>query len=211
MRLRDAAITLDDYKLWQQPEINSSEDVAATSWPGGENLVSDALFLVAENAQAGRINGQRLASTAPRRTEPALGSSSCIVVRCEARHNNARAEQRRAADFRNLRRAVHFRVGARVILTLNSVWGVQTVPLGLMNGARGVVVAILFAEKGGPRSVQTSYRVRHISKCVLELAFYACFSGCVPGAASVRSIVGAVCPVGAAPKHDGPICFCRFG
>ena len=31
------------------------------------------------------------------------------------------------------------------MLTLNRIWDVSTVPLGLMNGARGVVVAILYA------------------------------------------------------------------
>ena len=36
-------------------------------------------------------------------------------------------------------------VEARVFLVLNSLWGVSTVSLGLMNGARGVVVAILYA------------------------------------------------------------------
>ena len=98
---------------------------------------------MADNAQAGRINGQRLAATPPSNEEPTLGSSSSIVVRCEARHNNPRAENRRASDFRNVRKAVHLRIGARVILSVNSIWNVQTVPIGLMNGARGVVVAIL--------------------------------------------------------------------
>jgi hypothetical protein len=43
-------------------------------------------------------------------------------------------------------------VGARVILTVNAIWEVQTVPLGLMNGARGVLVAILFAAPGSQRA-----------------------------------------------------------
>ena len=33
----------------------------------------------------------------------------------------------------------------------NRIWGVPTVPLGLMNGARGVVVAILYAGPGAGR------------------------------------------------------------
>lgn len=97
-----------------------------------------------DNAQAGRINGQRLASTIPFKSEPGLGSSSSVVVRCESIHNNPRAVNRRASDFRNLRKACHLRVGARVMLSLNTIWNVQTVPLGLMNGARGVVVAICY-------------------------------------------------------------------
>ena len=151
MRLRDAAITEEDYELWKQHEVDSIEPSSHITWPGGEGLLKEGLCLVTDNAQAGRINGQRLAAPAPRLHEPASGSSSSIVIRCEARHNNPKAENRRAEDFRNIRKAVHLRVGARVILTLNAIWDVQTVPLGLMNGARGVVVAIVYADGGSRR------------------------------------------------------------
>ena len=151
MRLRDAAITSEDYELWKQHEVDSIEPSSDTPWSGSDGLLQDALCLVTDNAQAGRINGQRLAAVVPGLHEKVAGSSSSIVVRCEARHNNPRAENRRAEDFRNLRKAVHLRVGARVILTLNSIWDVQTVPLGLMNGARGVVVAIVYADAGTDR------------------------------------------------------------
>ena len=138
MRLRDAAITLDDHKLWQSHEIDAGDfqGIASSSsapsrgatWDGAGDLISEGLWLVAENAQAGRINGHRLVSTVPRIGQPALGSCNSVVVRCEARHNNPRAEFRKAADFRNIRKACHLRVGARVILTLNTIWDVQTVP-----------------------------------------------------------------------------------
>ena len=51
-----------------------------------------------------------------------------------------------------MRKALHLCVGARVFLVLNSLWGVGTVPLGLMNGARGVVVAILYVAPNGCRA-----------------------------------------------------------
>ena len=160
MRLRDAAITLEDYALWKQHEIDDddvsrSDEMSSSrgaTWTGAGNLISEGLWLVAENSQAGGINGHRLASTVPRLGQPPLGSCSSVVVRCEARHNNPRAENRKASDFRNIRKACHLRVGARVILTVNAIWEVQTVPLGLMNGARGVVVAILFAPVGTLRA-----------------------------------------------------------
>ena len=38
-----------------------------------------------------------------------------------------------------------------MILISNNIWGVNTVPLGLMNGARGVVVAIIYASEGRDR------------------------------------------------------------
>ena len=37
------------------------------------------------------------------------------------------------------------------MLTQNRIWDVPTVPLGLMNGARGVIVAILYAPPGAGR------------------------------------------------------------
>ena len=40
---------------------------------------------------------------------------------------------------------MHLRVGARDILTLNAIFDEQTVPLGLMHGVRGVIVAIVYA------------------------------------------------------------------
>ena len=46
---------------------------------------------------------------------------------------------------------MHLRVEAKVILCLNFLWGVSTVPLGLMNGARGIIVAIAYAELAGSR------------------------------------------------------------
>ena len=50
-----------------------------------------------------------------------------------------------------MHKAMHLCVGARVMLTQNRLWGVGTVPLGLMNGARGIVVAILYAPPGAKR------------------------------------------------------------
>ena len=45
-----------------------------------------------------------------------------------------------------MRKALHLRVGAKIILCLNFLWDVSAVPLGLMNGARGIIVAISYAE-----------------------------------------------------------------
>ena len=74
------------------------------------------------------------------------------VVRCEARHSHSRGDVRKSDEFRNVRKALHLRVGAEVSLCLNQVWDTPTVPLGLMNGARGIVVAILYAAPGNART-----------------------------------------------------------
>jgi len=151
MRLRDAAITVEDYNLWKTHEIESLEPSCTELWPEAAGLLSEALVLVTDNAQAGRINGGRLVSGVPLYSEPSPASSQQVVVRCEARHNNPRGERPKADEFRNIRKALHLRIGARVILIANAIWGVNTVPLGLMNGARGVVVAILYAAANAER------------------------------------------------------------
>ena len=83
---------------------------------------------------------------------PGAASAEGVVVRAEARHNDPRGLHKTADEFMQVRRALHLRVGARVLLTQNRSWGVPTVTLGLMNGARGVVVAILYAPDAGARA-----------------------------------------------------------
>ena len=158
MRLRDAAITLEDYELWKEHELDSIDPAQSAPWEGGEKLLATGLTLVATNKQAGTVNGCRLASAAPilnpRMPLAALDSLSAgqVVVRCEARHTHPhKGELRKSEEFRNVRKALHLRVGAKVILCVNFLWDVSTVPLGLMNGARGVIVAISYAEHGSGR------------------------------------------------------------
>ena len=151
MRLRDGAITLEDYELWQQHQILSINPTDAVPWEGGEGLLQNCLTLVADNRQAGGINGKRLAAAAPLAQAPGSVTATQTIVRCEARHSHPKGEFRKADEFRNVRKALHLRVGARVMLCLNNLWDVPVVPLGLMNGARGIVVAILYAPAGSAR------------------------------------------------------------
>ena len=155
MRLRDVAITVDDYDLWKGHQLESIDTAAKEPWLGAGHLTEDALFLVPENMPAGKVNGRRLAAQAPAHDEPSPTSSTRIVVRCESRHSSGRGAHRKAEEFRNVRQALHLCVGARVMLSLNKLWDVPTVPFGLMNGARGVVVAILYAAPG-PASTRTN-------------------------------------------------------
>ena len=115
---------------------------------GKNSFLREAVVLVPENAAAGRVNGKQLAARAPLHAEPGPASSAGVVVRCEARHSQGRGECRKADEFRNVYKATHLCIGARVMLSQNRLWGVPTVPLGLMNGARGVVGAILYVAPG---------------------------------------------------------------
>ena len=55
MRLRDAAITAEDYLLWQQHALSYTE--SEPTWEAGEGLHKTGVVLVAQNAIAGRVNG----------------------------------------------------------------------------------------------------------------------------------------------------------
>ena len=159
MRLRDAAITVEDYQLWKEHEIECIDPSVSESvpWQGGEQLLTTGLTLVATNKQSGVVNGSRLASAAPIRNQSVpdvrLGPlpSARVIVRVEARHTHPKGEARKSDEFRNIRKSIHIRVGAKVTLGVNFLWGVSTVALGLMNGARGVIVAIAYAQSGANR------------------------------------------------------------
>ena len=161
MRLRDAAMTLEDHKLWQQHEL--TETTAGPTWEDSENLEERALHLVVEKAICGRINGKSLR----RRVEPTAASPDAAgpvdpesnvvlpiaeswrqwAVKIKAHHNRPGTAAKKAEEFRQLRSTSHLCLGAPVMLTQNSLWDEHTVSLSLINGARGTVVAILYPER----------------------------------------------------------------
>ena len=138
LRLRDAALLPSDIELWRSHDL---EEVAA-DWQGADGLEEAALTLVAENAHCGAINGERLRSWLEAGSDV---DAAHVVVRCDAWHNvPEKASQRKAEEYRQLRSTLFTHVGAPVMLLLNKLYDQQVVPVGLMNGARGVVVAILY-------------------------------------------------------------------
>ena len=122
MRLRDVAITKEDHELWKTHELDTllgsgPGSASPCPWQGGETLISEAVILVPENAAAGKINGEQLAGRALVHGSPGSASATGVVVRVEAGHNDARGLHKAADDFRQVRRALHLCVGARVMLT----------------------------------------------------------------------------------------------
>ena len=96
MRLRDSALSVDDYNLWKSHEINDVRPNLPCPWPGSDHLLEEALFcLVPENKPAGKVNGMRLAARSPLHSEPGSASSTGIVVRCEANHNKEGGDRRK--------------------------------------------------------------------------------------------------------------------
>eukprot|EP00959_Pyramimonas_sp_CCMP1952_P270882 5663009-Pyramimonas_sp.AAC.1 len=80
MRLRDAAITTEDYALWKTHELDTMngsdlQSAHTCAWQGGESLVREGLVLVPENQAVGKINGKRLAARAPLHGAPGIASA----------------------------------------------------------------------------------------------------------------------------------------
>lgn len=60
MILRYSTINLDDYNLCKTHDVDYVEPIATCPWPGSDQLLEEALFLVPENMPAGKVNGKRL-------------------------------------------------------------------------------------------------------------------------------------------------------
>jgi hypothetical protein len=134
IRLRDAVCTPDDWKLWKSHDIGVTSSTI-NSW--SDDFLSHALQLTVENSICGSINGEKLQEVSSvQKQDPKLN----VVLKCNAVHNDDRCRCKSAASFRNLKDTVHLALLAPVMLTQNTLYGVDTVSLGLMNGARGVFV-----------------------------------------------------------------------
>ena len=52
MRLRDAALSVEDYYLWKSHELENVDPTSVCSWDDSNQLLEDALFLAPENMLA---------------------------------------------------------------------------------------------------------------------------------------------------------------
>ena len=144
IRLRDAVCTPDDWKLWKSHEIQN--DAALRSDSLDDDFLVGALHLTIENSVCGAINGEKLKKIS---LQEKRDVKLKVVLRCKATHNDDRGRHKPASDFRNLRDSIHMALLAPVMLTQNQLYDVNTVSVGLMNGARGVIVAVLYNDQSG--------------------------------------------------------------
>ena len=133
VRLRDAVCTPDDWALWKSHELQDDDTASGTL---NKDVLSTALHLTVEKSVCGSINGAKLKAIS---SQNKLDQKLNVVLKCRATHNDDRARMKPASDFRNLRDTVHLSLMAPVMLTQNNIFGVNTVSLGLMNGARGAL------------------------------------------------------------------------
>ena len=143
-RLRDCAMTLEDYDLWQSRDIASDKCPAELKARAG-----NFIWLCEENAATVARNGDKLAAIDKSR-RPA-------IFRYPAASNEPSATRYNPREFRGVRANCHIAIGAPVILIANNLFGVYTGRIGLMNGARCAVVAI---PHGGPPAPSCATRVR---------------------------------------------------
>ena len=102
----------------------------------------DYLWLTAENADAGQRNGSKIGNLAETSNRP--------ITRYESTHNDVTAKRLKPEEFKGLRTVTHLAVGAPTMLTCNKMYGVETVLLGLMNGARGEVMGFRHSAESAP-------------------------------------------------------------
>ena len=112
--------------------------------------------------QVGKINARRMCNVPGGRCSrsddqqdggmPKVVNARNAILRADAFHGTAKHARSKMEAYRNLRPVVHLQLMAPVMLTTNKLWDEFVVPLGLMNGARGRVVAVLYKSSGEKRS-----------------------------------------------------------
>ena len=108
------------------------------------------MHLCAEHRFVGERNGAcaRERAKAAAREDPTSGRAA--IVRVVAEHSCDGVKEAPKDTFGGLRVVTHLLLDAPVMLIVNLLWNVRTVPQGLMNGARGKVKAIVYREGGSP-------------------------------------------------------------
>ena len=99
MRLRDAAITYEDYELWKTHEVDVLHEsvpgsASPCSWKGGEALHREALVLVPDNAAAGKSQRKTIGrqSTFAWRSTPCKCRGNCCQDRGTAQRPSRLAQ-----------------------------------------------------------------------------------------------------------------------
>ena len=145
LRLRDGAMTPRDWDLRASHDLNEP-GTCLDSRARSESF----MHLCAEHRFVGARNGAcaREQAMAAAREDPSSGKAA--IVRVVAENSSNTAKEMAKDSFNGLRPVVHLLLDAPVMLIVNLLWGVRTVPLGLMNGARGRVKAIVYREGESP-------------------------------------------------------------
>ena len=130
VRMRDAALTIADYQFLESLAFEKLPEEAQFTFQS-----EDTLWLCAENTRVDERNAQLLGMVAVKR--------DAVILEALAHYPGLPGAGRSSHAFRSyVRHRFRCCVGARVTLTVNKLWGVDVVALGLMNGARGTVIGL---------------------------------------------------------------------
>ena len=131
-------MALDDYILWKTHDMLDASNCDADIPQSSDSI----LWLCAENEDAGRTSGPKIGQIAENEGRP--------IARYESTHNNIAARNLKPDAPMGNRSISHIATGAPGMLTCNRTYGVETVLLGLMSGARGVVLGRRRSECSAP-------------------------------------------------------------
>jgi len=130
VRMRDAALTVEDMQFLRRLSFEALTDEEQLTFQS-----EDTLWLCAENSRVDERNAQMLGMVAAKR--------DAIVLEAVAHYPGVPGAGRSGHAYRSyVRHRFRCCIGALVTLTVNKLWGVDVVPLGLMNGARGTIIGL---------------------------------------------------------------------
>ncbi len=158
IRLRDAAMTKEDWALWQQHDL-AEGPLCKLTRQQREKLEKDVTHLFAENAGAGQRNGEMAGEHAQRKGRH--------ILRVASRDNTAAASRQPCDMFGQLRRVIHVLEGAPAMVICN-----MRTPAGLVNGALGTVVGAVLRRNAADRDIRGAVSATDVAYVVLDIPKY---------------------------------------
>ena len=160
IRLRDGAMTKEDWQLWLTHDL--ADDGCKLTRKQRQHFEQGPLtHLFAENAGAGERNGLM--------TSQEISSQlRCQrILRVASRDNSCAASRQPCDNYGGLRRVVHLVEGAPAMIISN-----LRTPAGLVNGATGTVVGVVLRSNAEDRDIRGAVSAADVAYVVLDVPKY---------------------------------------
>ena len=157
IRLRDGAMTKEDWQLWQEHDL--AADNCKLTPQERSKLEDDVTHLFAENAGAGERNGLMASSLARRQRQS--------ILRVASRDSTVAASRQPCDMYGQLRRVVHLEKGAPAMVICN-----LRTPAGLVNGATGTVVGVVLRSNKEDSDLRGAVSAADVAYVVLDVPKY---------------------------------------
>ena len=160
IRLRDGAMTKEDWRLWLEHDL-ADDDCKLTREQRQFFEQGRVTHLFAENAGAGERNGLMSSRAIP------LPPGRLRILRVASRDNTAAASRQTCDMYGGLRRVVHLVEGAPAMIICN-----LRTPAGLVNGATGTVVGAVLRRDAEDRDLREAVSAADVEYVVHDVPKY---------------------------------------